>query len=107
MTLPDNQTPHKESLLRRVATVEGWLGLAFAIGTWLYAMRPLGPMVGMPLAEFIRGVAPLLPTTIGIALGISGIRHGNHGARITSWWAIALLLPLLALIGVGAVMRSF
>ena len=30
------------------------LGLAFAIGTWLYEMQPVGPMVGMPVEEFIR-----------------------------------------------------
>jgi hypothetical protein len=77
MSSQDDNIPTKESWRCRVANVEGRLALVLAIGSWLYAMRPIGPMVGMPVEAFIRDISSLFPALIGFALGLVGIRHGN------------------------------
>jgi len=103
----DEGRSEKASCLFRIATVEGWLALVLAIGSWLYAMRPIGPMIGMPVEGFIRDFSFLLPAAIGFGLGVSGIRHGNDSARVAGRWAVGLLVPLLLLGGYNAVRRSF
>lgn len=90
-----------------LGTVEGWLALVLAIGSWLYVMRPLRPMAGMPVEAFLRDYSLLLLSVIGFGLGVGGIRHGNHRARVAGWWAIGLLLPLLVVFGYAVVRRSF
>ena len=95
------------SWLHRIATVEGWLALVIALASWVFALRPVGPMVGMPVEAFLRDIILLFPAVIGFGLGISGIRHGNNGARTAGWCAIVLLLALMALIVSGWVSYSF
>lgn len=91
------------SWVRRVATIEGWLALMIAVVSWAYALRPVGPMVGMPVEEFVRDMSPLPGIVIGIGLALGGIRLGSPGARLAGWWAIALLGPLLVLITLSRV----
>lgn len=90
----DEQVP----LLNRVATFEGWAALFLAIAGWLYANLPVGPMVGMPVEQFIRDISPLFLAVPGIGFGLAGIRLGNPPARGAGALALALLLLLVAFV---------
>jgi uncharacterized Zn finger protein (UPF0148 family) len=95
------------SRLEFAGTVEGWAGLVIAVLSWLYACRPIGPMVGMPVEAFLRDIIPLAPTIIGLALAVGGIRHGDSGGKTAGRWAMALLMPLTALFVFGNIRRLF
>src|SRR5262245_53630043 len=101
LMLSANQNmPERPPWLRLMGTVEGWLALVIAIASWVYAMRPVGPMAGRPVEAFLRDMIPLLPAVIGFALAVGGIRHGNKVAKRAGWCALALLLPLIVLFAV-------
>jgi hypothetical protein len=104
---PNRDLPEKPLWFRLMGTAEGLLSLVVAIGSWVYALRPVGPMVGMPVEAFLRDMTPLLPVVIGFALAVGGIRHGHRFARWAGWCAAVLLLPLIVLFLVMGARRSF
>ena len=97
MTSPPEPPPEKESLLCRIATVEGWIALTLAFFSCWGALAPRGPMLGWPDKALIHDLSPLLPAVIGFGLGLSAARHGREGGRIAGWVAVCCLAPLIIL----------
>jgi hypothetical protein len=105
MMSEQNDAPETTSWRVRAATVEGWSALVLAIGSWSCMLFPRVDTLVFSVKELIWDFFPVLPAAIGFGLAVAGIRHGVAKARVVSWMACCLLLPLLVILGYAAAQR--